>query len=100
MDSARVVDPVPVTLELVLAQDPREGLAGDFPGPQQIWAVTRRRVVVAVTSGAGAGSLLLDEAPRQTEPDPFKLGHDRPAPGLGLSIGHLHRSIPHQMADS
>src|SRR6266487_1565742 len=66
---AVVVEPLPVVVELVLGDQPGDGLAGHLAGPLPVGAVQDRRIGVAAAAGLAAADAALDERAGQREPE-------------------------------
>src|SRR5260370_20284602 len=96
LEPAVVVDPLAVVVELVVGQDPGDGLAAGLAGPLVVGAVQDGRVGVAAAGGGAAADVPLGEGAGQGEPQPGELRGD--AGGLGLlGWGGRHAS-PGRMA--
>jgi hypothetical protein len=68
-EPAVVVEPLPVVVELVVGDDPGDGLAGGLAGPLPVGAVQDGRVGVAAAAGLAAPDVPLDEGAGQGEPE-------------------------------
>src|SRR5258708_13994543 len=77
-----VVEPLAVVVELVVGQDPGDGLAAGLAGPLVVGAVQDGRVGVAAAGGVAAADVPLREGAGQGESEPGELGGG--AGGLGL----------------
>ena len=62
-----VVEPLPVVVELLVGDEPGDGLAADLAGPLPVGAVQDGRVGVAAAAGLAAADVPLDEGAGQRE---------------------------------
>src|ERR1700719_1968537 len=83
-ESAGVVEPGLVAVELVVVEAAGDGLAGDFAGPGPVGAVEVGGVGVAAAVGIAAAAGSVDHAARQAEAEGGDLLEDLAAAGVGL----------------
>src|SRR5258708_10308038 len=77
-----VVEPLAVVVELVVGQDPGDGLAAGLWGLVVVVGVQSGRVGMEAAGGVAAADVSLGEGAGQGEPEPGELGGD--AGGFGL----------------
>jgi Recombinase/Recombinase zinc beta ribbon domain len=88
-EPAVVAEPLPVVVELVVGDEPGDGLAVELAGPLPVGAVQDGRVGVAAAAGLAAADVPLEEGAGQREAEAGELGGDAGGAGL-LASGGRH----------